>query len=92
MHEPTHFVAEQYLPSARSGEFAATCGVWEGNDEGAKRLYVVHMPEDEVCLYLFEARSRDAVIEAGRQAGTPFDRVSTARLVHSQPTSRRRTS
>jgi hypothetical protein len=50
------------------------------------------MPEDEVCLYIFEAESRDAVIEAGRRAGTPFDRVSAARLVRGNSITQRRTS
>jgi hypothetical protein len=45
------------------------------------------MPEPShfACLYVFEAVSSDAVTDAGRRAGAPFDRVSAARLVQRNP-------
>ena len=92
MDEPRHYVAEQYLPRASSNASCERCGDPGGTNGDVESLYVLHMPEDEVCLYVFEAESRDAVIEAGRRAGTPFDRVSAARLVHGNPITQRRTS
>lgn len=92
MHKPRHYVAEQYLPRGSSDASPALCDDLGGTDGDVENLCVLHMPEDEVCLYVFEAESRDAVIEAGRRAGTPFDRVSAARLVHGNPTIQRRTS
>jgi hypothetical protein len=87
-----HYVAEQYLPRGSSEPSSAGCGDPGGKNGDAERLCVLYMPEDEVCLYVFEAESRDAVIEAGRRVGTPFDRVSAARLVHGNPITQRRTS
>ena len=92
MDEPRHYVAEQYLPRGSSEPSSAVCGDPGGKNGDAERLCVLYMPEDEVCLYVFEAESRDAVIEAGRRVGTPFDRVSAARLVHGNPITQRRTS
>ena len=87
-----HYVAEQYLPRGSSDASPARCGDPGGTNGAVESLYVLHMPEDEVCLYVFEAESRDAVIEAGRRVGTPFDHVSAARLVHGNPITQRRTS
>ena len=92
MDEPRHYVAEQYLPRGSSEPSSAGCGDPGGKNGDAERLCVLYMPEDEVCLYVFEAESRDAVIEAGRRVGTPFDRVSAARLLHGNPITQRRTS
>ena len=92
MDEPRHYVAEQYLPRGSSGASSARCGDLGGTNGDLDSLCVLHMPEDVVCLYVFEAESRDAVIEAGRRAGTPFDRVSAARLLHGNPITQRRTS
>jgi hypothetical protein len=39
------------------------------------------VPEDEMCLYVFEAESSAAVDEVGRRAGLPFERVVEAMSV-----------
>jgi hypothetical protein len=80
MHEPSHYIAEVYMPRGST----ALPEPWHGRD--VRNLCVLFVPEDELCLYVFEAASRDAVADAGRQAGMPFDRVSAARLVHGNPT------
>lgn len=38
----------------------------------------IFVPEDETCYLLYEADSADAVREAARQAGLPFERVAEA--------------
>ena len=80
MQEASHYIAETYFPRGS----AAPPRLWP--DGGVRSLCVFFVPEDELCLYVFEAPSRDAVAGAGRRAGVPFDRVSAARLVHGDPT------
>ena len=41
-------------------------------------LRSIFVPEDETCFYLYEATSADAVREAARRAGLPFERVTEA--------------
>jgi len=38
----------------------------------------IFVPEDETCIYLYEAASQDAVEEAARRAGLPIDTVAEA--------------
>jgi hypothetical protein len=80
MQEASHFIAETYLPRG-SADLPRS---WPGR--GVRSLCVFFVPEDELCLYVFEAPSLDAVAAAGRRAGVRFDRVSAARLVHGDPT------
>ena len=42
-------------------------------------LRSILVPEDEVCFYLYEAGSAEAVHEAVRRASLPFGRVTEAR-------------
>jgi hypothetical protein len=79
MHEASHYIAETYLPR-RSAALPQPCP-----GEGVRSLFVLFVPEDELCLYIFEASSPDMVTDAGRRAGVQFDRVSAARLVHGNP-------
>jgi hypothetical protein len=80
MQEASHYIAETYLPRAS----AAHPMLWP--DGPVRNLCVLFVPEDELCLYVFEAPSLGAVAAAGRRAGVPFDRVSAARLMHGSPT------
>jgi len=41
-------------------------------------LRSIHVPEDETCFHLFEAKSAEVVREAGRRAGLTFDRITEA--------------
>jgi hypothetical protein len=79
MQEASHFIAETYLPRGSAAP------PWSWRDGGVRSLCIFFVPEDELCLYVFEAPSGDAVAAAGRLAGVPFDRVSAARLVHGNP-------
>jgi Protein of unknown function (DUF4242) len=48
-------------------------------------LRSIFVPEDETCLFLYEAASAAAVCEAVRRASLPFDRVvaaAPARMEH----------
>jgi hypothetical protein len=85
MHEASHYIAEIYVQRG-----AAVPEPWR--DGGVRSLCAFFVPEDEICIYVLEAASRDAVTDAGRRAGVAFDRVSAARFVHGSPTTHRRTS
>jgi hypothetical protein len=41
-------------------------------------LHSIYVPEEEVCFFLYEAASADAVREAAQRAVLPFERVSEA--------------
>jgi hypothetical protein len=41
-------------------------------------LQSIFVPEDEICFYLYEARSADAVCEAASRAGLRFERITEA--------------
>jgi len=45
-------------------------------------LRAIFVPEDETCLFLYEAGSADTVREAAVLAGLPFERVAEA---HADP-------
>jgi hypothetical protein len=90
--DPTaQFIAEGVLveplgPSlARAQRVAA-----ELADEGRSIRYVrtIVVPEDELCLHVFEADSADTVDELGRRAEEPFDRVVAATHISPSPTER----
>jgi uncharacterized protein DUF4242 len=48
--------------------------------DGGNVRYVrtTFLREDETCFHVFEARSREAVVEAARRAGLPNARVTEA--------------
>jgi hypothetical protein len=39
-------------------------------------LHFIVVPEDETCLFLFEAASADAVLETAHRAGLSFDHIA----------------
>jgi hypothetical protein len=41
-------------------------------------LHSIYVPEEEICFFLYEAVSADAVREAAQRAALPFERVSEA--------------
>lgn len=78
------YLLELYLPKAgtlpRASEVArriAEAGASEGR---ARFRYVrtLFVAEDETCFHVFEAPSRDALVEAARRAGLPRVRVTEA--------------
>jgi Nickel responsive protein SCO4226-like len=86
------FVAERYLPATPPAELSA---VGEDARRAAREMtamgipvrviHAVHVPTDETCFTLFEAPSADALAEAHRRAGIPFDRIVAAVEIASDP-------
>lgn len=82
------FLAEQYDPGAveadvrqRAAALQRACRDLGASDVDVRVVFARYVPADEVVFVNFEAESREAVEEAGRQAGIAFDRVSeTLRL------------
>lgn len=75
------FLLELYLPRGRSLEEAVALA--RGAAEAATRdglavQYVrsMHLEDDETCFHVFEAASREPVIEAARRAGMAGARVT----------------
>lgn len=67
--------------SARRVTAAARGLAREGSD--VRFLTGIFVPEDEVGLCLFEAGSRDAVVEACRRGGLLFDRILEVNVIGS---------
>jgi hypothetical protein len=75
------YLIELYLANADSLERASEdarrverASVSAGG--GARYLRTFLVPEDETCFHLFEAPSRDAVVEAATRAGLADARVT----------------
>jgi hypothetical protein len=49
-----------------------------GAGRSARYLHTLYLPEDEKCLYLFEAASTEAVAEAAHESGLALERVLEA--------------
>jgi Nickel responsive protein SCO4226-like len=79
------FVAEQYFPRAgaasasRAGE-AARRAAEQLAREGARIALVrsIFIPEDETCLFIYEADSVETVRVAGERGGLAFERIVQA--------------
>ncbi|HWE33630.1 MAG TPA: nickel-binding protein [Solirubrobacteraceae bacterium] len=79
------FVAEQYLPAdgraaAAGGAGAARAAAEELTREGTAIEFVrsIFIPEDETCLHLYLAESRDAVRALAGRAALRLERVTEA--------------
>jgi len=79
------FIVELYLSSAGSDGFEeidarARAAAKELAREGAsiRHLRSTHVPEDEMCLLLYEAPNRELTLEAARRAGLASERVVEA--------------
>jgi len=65
------YLAERYLVREADAEVAATPALAEPRSgEGVRLLEALYIPEDEICLYVFESDSVELVEQAGR-----FDRI-----------------
>lgn len=79
------YVVERYLPGVPQQRIAAlarrlaraTASLQEG---GVHVVYLgsTYVPEDESCFCQFEASSEEAVVDANRTAGFPYDRIVEA--------------
>ena len=81
----TEFLAELYLPrtaadavgAARDRAMKAAAGLSaEGTWVQLDRT--IFVPADEMCLFLFDAQSAEAVREAARRAGLTFEHIAEA--------------
>ena len=80
------FVVEAYEPRGRGAE--ALTGLEERARAAAaelsrpgsqvRHLRTTYLPEDEICFHVFEGPSREAVLEAARNAGFADARVTEA--------------
>jgi hypothetical protein len=76
------YLAESYLPRIRVADLHETArrarlGAEALAAEGlrVRHLRTSFLPDDEVCLHVFEAPSADAVSEAMRRAALAVDRI-----------------
>ena len=88
----SQFIAERVLvepvaPAIQRTRRAAAALAGEGRQIRYLRTIVV--PEDELCLHVFEADSPETVDELGRRAEEPFDRVVAAAQISTSPSERR---
>ena len=79
------YVVERYLPGVSRDELERKLerlklATRELRDEGTLVHYLgsTIVLEDEACFCQFEGPSEEAVVEANRRAGVPFDRIVTA--------------
>ena len=79
------FIVELYLSRASSDDVdkidaRARAAAEELAREGApvRHLRSTHVPEDEMCLLLYEAPNRELALEASRRAGVTSERVLEA--------------
>jgi hypothetical protein len=80
------FLVETYEPRGRGAEALSVLGIRARaaaaalSRSGSRTRYVrtMFLPEDEICLHVFEAASREAVLEAARLAGLTDARITEA--------------
>lgn len=78
MQTPTHYVAESYQrgnaehASARARRAAVALA---GRGKAIRHVWSLSAPQEELCLHLFETSSAELVVELGREASLPFDRI-----------------
>jgi Nickel responsive protein SCO4226-like len=79
------YLVERYLPHMTPERLATTArrAKQAAEQMSAKGTTVQYMhstflPQDEMCLCLFEAGSAHAVAEANEAAGLPYERISEA--------------
>ena len=75
------FIAETFMPGARSEEVAGVSERLSGLDDAAPVRYVrtTFVPGDEVCFHVFEADTADDVKRLADGLGIVLDRVAEAR-------------
>jgi hypothetical protein len=81
----TEFLAELYLPRTSVGAVAhardrakdATAGL-SAEGTSVRLLRTIFVPTDEMCLFLFEAPSAEAVRETALRAALSFEHIAEA--------------
>jgi hypothetical protein len=75
-----HFLGERYLsPTAADALIAPDAAT--GGHRGVRHLWTIVVADDELCLQLFEARSKADIDAFAERSGVTFDRVSSVRLL-----------
>jgi hypothetical protein len=82
----THFLGERYLSPATAGELVAP-DPDAGVQGAARHLWTIVVAGDELCLQLYEARSRADFDALAQRTGVTFDRVSSVQLLVPAPVS-----
>lgn len=74
------YVVERYLPGVSRAELERQLERLERVTRGTPVQYFgsTIVPADEACFCQFEGPSEEAVAEANRRAGVPFDRIVPA--------------
>jgi uncharacterized protein DUF4242 len=88
------YVVERYLPGVSRAELERQLERLEHVTRGTQVEYLgsTIVPDDEACFCQFDAPSEQAVAEANRRAGIPFDRIVQAVAVAGATKSERRES
>jgi hypothetical protein len=79
------FLVETYLsreahdePDRTIARAIAAVADMDGSGQAIRYLHAIFIPDDEVCLLLFEAGSAEIVGEAARRAGLDPERITPA--------------
>jgi len=74
------YVVERYLPGLDQRALESSLGRLRDATRGTPVAYLgsTIMPTDEACFCQFDGPSEDAIAEANRRAGVPFDRIVPA--------------
>jgi hypothetical protein len=79
------FIVELYLSRVSSDDIdkidaraRAAAEVLAREGAPVRHLRSTHVPEDEMCLLLYEAPNRELALEASRRAGVTSERVLEA--------------
>jgi hypothetical protein len=74
------YVVERYLPGVSRAELERQLERLAQVTRGTRVAYLgsTIVPDDEACFCQFDGPSEEAVAEANRRAGIPFDRIVAA--------------
>ena len=71
------YVVERYLPGVSRAELERQLERLEHMTRGTQVEYLgsTLVPDDEACFCQFDGPSEEAIADANRRAGLPFDRI-----------------
>jgi hypothetical protein len=79
------YLAESYLPKARQpalpqllGDACRAAKTLTEDGTPVRHIRSTYLPDDEMCLHVFEAGSKEAVLALATRTGVAFDRVVEA--------------
>jgi len=70
-----HYLGECFLAASASNTLAPSALDAAFAPSGVRVLQTIFVPDDEVCLYLFESDSLERVRQASAAAGISIDRL-----------------